>query len=184
MNIIHSITDYISPLYNQKAKDIFSRIPLDKYQKILNMYTNQQNCNIDEYIVMRLENTNDNVEVINNYITYSDKDTYQVIYYDTQDNTYLFQAYAFKHIFELIIINSNRYVFIPLMFSKKDSKIGHAVMLIIDKKMLSIRVFDSNGLTLGDINHIIIDKFMKTYFEIFNITFNENYTYLEQKKMD
>ncbi len=67
------------------------------------------------------------------------------------------------------------------MFSLKDSKIGHATMLIIDKKELSIKFFDSNGITKGYINYEIVDKFMKTYFDIFNITFNESYTYVSQK---
>jgi hypothetical protein len=36
--------------------------------------------------------------------------------------------------YELIISNQNRYVFIPLTFSIKDNKTGHATMLIIDKQ--------------------------------------------------
>jgi len=83
--------------------------------------------------------------------------------------------------YELIISNNNRYVFIPIMFSIKDNKIGHATMLIIDKQSMMIRFFDSNGITKGIINNNVIDKFLKTYFDIFNITFNETYIYIEQE---
>lgn len=34
------------------------------------------------------------------------------------------------------------------MFSVKDAKIGHATLLIIDKKELTIKFFDSNGINL------------------------------------
>jgi hypothetical protein len=172
MTLFSELYDYISPLYSEDSKKIFSRLPLDKYYKILNMYTNQQYSIISDYIIFRLENESANVEVVYDYTTNEDKDTYQVIYYDVVDKTYLFQGYSFKNIYELIITNSNRYVFIPIMLSIKDKKIGHATILIID----------SNGLTKGNINHNIINKFMKTYFEIFNITFNENYNYIEQEK--
>jgi len=181
MELLTHITDYISPIYNQTSKDTFSRLPFDKYFKLLNLYVNQTQCNINNYAIFRLDDIKNDVEFVNDYSTFSDSNTYQVIYYDTTDKSYLFQAFGFTDMYELIISNQNRYVFIPVMFSIKDNKTGHATMLIIDKQTNIIRFFDSNGLTKGIINNNIIDKFLKTYIDIFNITFNETYIYIEQQ---
>jgi hypothetical protein len=187
MEIITEINEYISPEYTQKSKDIFSRLPLDKYKLLLNMYLNQNNNTVDEYILFGLSddnNVNDvnDVNIINNYSTYSDKDSYNVIYYDLNEKIYLFQAYSFQNMYELIILNKNKYVFIPVMFSLKDSKVGHATMIIIDKIEMTIKFFDSNGMTKEYINSTIVDSFLEYYFNIFNITFNENYEYIKQKE--
>jgi hypothetical protein len=145
------------------------------------MYSNQIDINYSDYILFKLEDQHMDVEIVNNYSTISDENTYIVIYYDPTEKSYLFQTFDFTNMFELIISNANRYVFVPIMFSLKDSKIGHATMLIIDKQELTIKFFDSNGTTRGYINSNIVDKFFKTYFDIFNITFNESYTYCNQK---
>lgn len=181
MEIMNTLTDYISPTYTQKSKDIFSRLPLDKYKLLLNMYSNQNDVTYSDYILFKLEDHHLDVEIVNNYSTISDENTYIVIYYDPAEKSYLFQTFDFTNMFELIISNANRYIFVPIMFSLKDSKIGHATMLIIDKQELTIKFFDSNGITRGYINSNIVDKFFKTYFDIFNITFNESYTYINQK---
>ena len=180
MEIIRHIDEYVSPIYTQKSKDIFSRLPLDKYKLLLNMYVNQQDINYTEYTLFKLSNSHfaNPVEFIDNYKTNSDKNTYNTIYYDPKENMYLFQAYGFENMYELIITNQNRYIYVPIMFSYKDSKIGHATMIIIDKKELTIKFFDSNGLTKGYINSDIVDKFLDFYFNIFNITFDEKYKYI------
>ena len=180
MNIIDDIKDYISLTYTNKSKDIISKFPLKYLNKLLSMYTNQNENIFNEYIIFTM--VDGNIEITNNYSTISDKNTYQVIYFDTNEKNYIFQAFAFQQIYELIIINSNKYIFIPIMFSYKDSKIGHATMLVIDRINKIIRFFDPNGLSRGNINYTIIDKFMKTYFDIFNITFDENYNYVDQKE--
>ena len=181
MELITNLNDYISPIYNQTSKDKFSRLPFDKYLKLLNFYTNQIQSDINNYVLFRLDDINNDIEFLNDYSTFSDSNTYQVIYYDTNDKSYLFQAFGFSNMYELIISNQNKYVFVPVMFSIKENKSGHATMLIIDKQNMNVRFFDSNGLTKGIINNNIIDKFLKTYFDIFNITYNETYIYVEQK---
>ena len=123
MEIINTLTDYISPTYTQKSKDVFSRLPLDKYKLLLNMYSNQIDINYSDYILFKLEDQHMNVEIVNNYSTISDENTYIVIYYDPTEKSYLFQTFDFTNMFELIISNANRYVFVPIMFSLKDSKI-------------------------------------------------------------
>lgn len=179
MDIITHINGYISPLYTQKSKDIFSRLPFDKYKLLLNMYVEQHDINYNEYALFKLSN-NDSVEFIDTYKTESDKNTYNVMYYDPNENTYILQIYGYENMYELIITNQNRYIFVPIMFSIKDNKIGHATMIIIDKKELTIKFFDSNGLSKGFINSNIIDRFLDLYFNIFNITFDEKYKYINQ----
>ena len=181
MELITHLTDYVSPIYNQSSKDTFSRLPFDKYLKILNFYTNQTHCDVNNYVLFRLNDIDNDVEFVNDYSTFSNSNTYNVVYYDTYDKSYLFQAFGFNNMYEIIISNQNRYVFVPVMFAIKDNKVGHATMLIIDKQTMMVRFFDSNGLTKGIINNNIIDKFIKTYFDIFNITFNETYIYIEQQ---
>ena len=95
MELLTHITDYISPIYNQLSKDKFSRLPYDKYLKLLNLYTNQTPCNINNYVIFRLDDIKNDVEIVNDYSTFSDSNTYQVIYYDTSDKSYLFQAFGF-----------------------------------------------------------------------------------------
>jgi hypothetical protein len=180
MELLDTINQYISPIYNQSSKNIISRMPLSEFNKLLNMYLNQNEKKISEYIMFELNKIDNEVILLHNYSTISDENTYQVIYHDPTDITYIFQAISFLELYELIIVNSNRYVFIPITFSYKDSKIGHATLCIIDKLNLSIRFFDSNGLTKGLIDSKIVDKFLETYFDIFNITFNEKYTYIKQ----
>ena len=126
MNIVDSIRDYISPTYTNKSKDIISKLPMPYLNKLLSMYTQQSDKLIKEYTIFTL--SDNSVELINNYSTESDKDTYQVIYYDTADKNYIFQAFAFQELYELIIINNSRYVFVPIMFSYKDSKVGHILV--------------------------------------------------------
>ena len=55
MNIIAQINDYVSPLYTQKSKDKFSKLPLDKYKLLLNMYVNQHDINYTEYALFKLK---------------------------------------------------------------------------------------------------------------------------------
>jgi len=180
MNIIEYINNYISPLYTQKSKDKFSRLPLDKYKLLLNMYVNQHDIDYTEYALLKL--TDEHIEYVDNYSTDTDKNTYNVLYYDPIEKMHLFQIYGFTNMYELIITNQNRYVFVPIMFSIKDKNIGHATMIIIDKKKLTIRFFDSNGLTKGCITSNIVDKFLECYFNIFNITFGEKYKYIYQEE--
>lgn len=79
MEILNSLIDYVSPTYNQKSKDIFSRLPLDKYKLLLNMYTNQIDINYDDYILFKLESSTSDVEIVNQYTTISDSNTYIMI---------------------------------------------------------------------------------------------------------
>ena len=180
MNIINDIREYISLTFTNKSKDIISKFPLEYFNKLLTMYTNQIEKSVNEYIIFTL--CNDNVEITNSYSTISDKNTYQVIHYDSNEKNYIFQAFGFQELYELIITNSNKYIFIPVMFSYKDSNIGHATMIVIDRINKIVRFFDPNGISNGNINYNIIDKFMETYFNIFNISFDEKYQYISQKK--
>jgi len=61
MEIITHLIDYISPEYNQKSKDIFSRLSMDKYLKLLNFYTNQNECNINDYTLFKLDDIKEDV---------------------------------------------------------------------------------------------------------------------------
>ena len=54
-------------------------------------------------------------------------------------------------------------------------------MLVIDKINKNIRFFDPNGISNGNINYIVVDKFLETYFNIFNISFDETFIYMSQK---
>ena len=72
MELLTHITDYNSPIYIQSSKDTFSRLPFDKYFKLLNLYTNQTPCNINNYVIFRLDDIKNDVEFVNDYFTFSD----------------------------------------------------------------------------------------------------------------
>jgi hypothetical protein len=88
---------------------------------------------------------------------------------------------SFEHINELLSINNkNKYVFIPIIFKNK-TQIAHKTILIINNNDLSIKLFDSNGISkFNNLNSEVIDKFIEKYFEIYNVIYDTHYSYIKQ----
>lgn len=183
MELVNSLKDYISQTYAKTSKDIISRLSLGKFKKILSFYTGQKPIDYTNYCMFMLwkDRNEINIEPTTSYTSIEDANTYQVLYYDESNESYLAQMYETTDFYKTIIENENKYVFFPFMLSKKDKHIGHAVLLIVDKEDKSVRLFDPNGLN-GFIRSNITDKLFETYINIFNICHSEQYTYLQQNE--
>lgn len=182
MDIINSLKDYVSPTYTKKSKNIISRIPFEKFKKILSLYTGQNPIDYINFTMFMIwkDKKEINIEPTTSYTSFEESNVYQVLYYDTQNESYLAQMYETTDFYNTIIENENKYIFFPFMLSFKDEKIGHATLLIVDKEDKSVRFFDPNGFN-GCIRSEITDKLFKTYIDIFNICHSETYTYFNQE---
>ncbi len=181
MEIINSIKDYIAPTYTKYSKDIISRMDLNQFKILLSFYTGQKTIDYYNFTMFTIyKNERDiHIEPTTSFETYEDRNTYQVIYYDDKNNSYLTQMYETCDFYKTLIENENRYVFFPFVLSIKDKNVGHATILIVDKEDKSVRFFDSNGLN-GFVKSDITDKLFETYINIFNICHDEQYTYIKQ----
>lgn len=179
-NINYKIKDYISPEFNKDSKDLISKIDYNKFIKLLNLYTCQPIINYNEYMIFNMWRNKNEIEIepIQSFSTTKDSNSYQVIYYDSIEETYQAQLYNITDFYRTIVETKNKYVFFKLSMQFKNKNVGHATLIIIDKEDKSCKFFDSNGYNCSKIKSQIIDKLLETYINIFNITCNEYYTYI------
>jgi hypothetical protein len=178
--VLHSIYDFITPIYSQKSKDVVSRLPYKMFKQVLNLNLSQQFILNELYMTFDYSIKDKEIKMIDKIrLTGQDIDTNCVIQYHTDNNMYA-QLHSHEELKELLILNeSNKFFFLPisLSYTKEDS--GHACVLIFDQIKRSVIFFDPNGYTTYQ-NNSILDEILNVYIELFNIDFSENYKYIRQ----
>jgi hypothetical protein len=179
-DIKYKINNYVSQVFDKNSKDMISKIDYNGFIKLLNLYTSQSIINYNEYMIFSLYKNNNEIEIVptHSFSTVKDFNSYQVIYYDPIENSYLAQLYNITDFYKTIIETTNKYVFFKLCMIFKNENTGHSTLIIIDKEDKSCKFFDANGYNGSKIKSEIIDKLLETYINIFNITCNEYYTYI------
>lgn len=181
--IMDSMLDHIKPYlcetFTNDSKEFISRLKFSEFNKLFNLYVNQQNITYTDYMIFTINN-NLEIEPKYSFDTECDKNSYQVVHQDTKNNIHICQMLNTLQLYETLISNSNKYVFIPLHMTIDTFDKGHATILIFDKSDKSCRLFDSNGMN-GYIKSKIMDLLLDTYIDIFNLCHDETYTYISHE---
>lgn len=130
--------------YTEKQKHFITRLPYQKYEKVLSMITGQTPIKDREYSIYKQLYDNLKFDFISNVINTDNNEYHTVI--DSTTEHLLLNALSPQCLCNYILDNySNKYIFLTLNYGSNLHDSAHQSAIMIDNKSKKIYMIDPNG---------------------------------------